>query len=123
MQRYVIARPTRPFVPPTDVIELADRLVVIVEIAGMRANDFNITLQQRRLIISGIRERPTLQDNPAYHQLEIGYGEFRLELAIPWPIDREAISAAYHDGFLQIDLPRQAATQVRIVDLEQEEQE
>jgi HSP20 family protein len=123
MQRYLIVRPVRPFVPPTDVVELDDRLVVMVEIAGMRAGDFNITLQRRRLIVSGVRERPVAQDNPAYHQLEIGYGEFRLEFDIPWPVDGDAISASYHDGFLQIDLPRKAAMQVHIVDLERQEQE
>ncbi len=50
-------RSNRPFNPPVDVIELTDRLLVIVEIAGMVASDFNITLNNRRLTVAGLRRQ------------------------------------------------------------------
>lgn len=103
----------RPDAPPTDIIEQPDRLLVQLEIAGMRGSEFNIVLLDHHLVISGVRERPTLT-NAAYHQLEINYGEFRVDIALPYPIDRDSVSAAYDDGFLQISLPRQAAQQVHI---------
>lgn len=118
----MLRRTNRQFTPPTDVIELESKLFVMVEIAGMRAPDFDITLHNRTLIISGIRDRLPL-DSPAYHQVEISYGEFRVELALPWPVDREGISATYQHGFLFIELPRQPAEQVHIVDLSAEEQD
>jgi pyrroline-5-carboxylate reductase len=40
------------------MIEQVDKLLVIVEIAGMRAGDFNIILYNRQLTITGIRQRP-----------------------------------------------------------------
>lgn len=104
VQGYVVWHSNRLFVPPTDVIELADKILVIVEIAGMRPNDFNISLLNRQLVISGTRERPALP-NAAYHQVEIGYGEFRVEVQLPHLVDRENINATYQDGFLQVELP------------------
>jgi HSP20 family protein len=95
----------RPFSPPTDIIELRDRLLVQVEIGGMSGSDFNITLLDTHLVISGVRPQP-LFENPAFQQVEIGYGEFRIEVLLPWPVNHEAVSAAYHDGFLQVSLPR-----------------
>lgn len=112
---------TRSFTPPTDVIELDDKIMVVVEIAGMRPNALSITLLQRHLIISGVRERPQHM-GAAYHQVEIGFGEFRVEIALPGPVDRESVSASYENGFLQIELPRQPVRQIRVVELNTAEQ-
>ncbi len=102
--------------PPTDVIELAEKFLVRVEIAGMRASDLNITLLDRHLVISGSRERPH-HTSPAYHQVEIGYGEFRIEVMLPSPVERDLVTANYDAGFLQIDLPRKNTQQIHVVDV------
>jgi HSP20 family protein len=113
---YIVWRGTRRFSPPTDVLELPDKLMIVVEIAGMRAGDVNVVLADGRLIITGTRERPTLQ-NAAFHQVEIGYGEFRVEVYLPWSVEREQVTASYRDGFLQIDLPRHPDANFRVVDV------
>ncbi len=115
VESYVVWRGNRPFSPPTDVLEFSDRLRIVVEIAGMRAGDFNVVLLEGRVVITGVRERPTLQ-GVAYHQVEIGYGEFRVEIRLPWSVERDEVSASYRDGFLQIDLPRRPETHFQVVD-------
>jgi HSP20 family protein len=109
----LIRHMNRAFSPPTDVIELADKMVIVVEIAGMRSSDLEITLLERHLVISGMRERPQYP-NPAYHQVEIAYGEFRIDVTLPWAVNREAVSATYEAGFLQIALPRKTVKTIRI---------
>jgi HSP20 family protein len=121
-QSVTVRRSNRKFTPPTDVIEFPDRLVVLVEIAGMRAEDFQLTLFNNRLIVHGIRERPPF-DNPAYHQVEIGFGEFRIEINLPWPILQDEVSAAYGEGFLQVDLPRRGSEQITVIDANAETQD
>ena len=120
MQRWVIVRHTTAWHPPTDVYEIDDRLVVAVEIAGMRDGDFNVTLQGQRLTISGSRRRMTGPDC-AYYQLEISFGDFRTEVDLPWPVSREDVSATYRDGFLRVELPHATAQQVQIVSVDVEE--
>ncbi len=113
-------RAARAFTPPADVIELADKVLVVVEIAGMRTADLRITLTERRLMINGVREKPR-HAQAAYHQVEIGFGEFRLEIDLPGSVDRDAVSATYEAGFLEISLPRKAARTVRVVEVNGEQ--
>lgn len=120
VQGYVVWRTDRQFIPPTDVVELEDKVVVIVEIAGMRPNDFTISLLNRQLVISGTRERPVLP-NAAYHQVEIGYGDFRVEVQLPHIVEREDITATYRDGFLHVELPRRSDGQQVIIHVNTEE--
>jgi HSP20 family molecular chaperone IbpA len=112
---YNAWHPSRQFVPPTDVIEFADRIRILVEIAALHPSDLNITLQTDRLVISGTRERPPLQD-AAYHRVEIGYGEFRVEVMLIWSVERDAVTATYRDGLLEIELPRQPESHVTVQD-------
>jgi HSP20 family protein len=119
-QRWVIVRHATVWHPPTDVYELNDRLVVIVEIAGMKDGDFNVSLQGQQLIVTGQRRRVAPVDC-AYYQLEVWYGDFRTEVSLPWPVVRDSVSAVYRDGFLQIELPRAQARQVQVVKVEMED--
>ena len=122
VQGYVVWRTNRQFAAPTDVIELADKILVIVEIAGMRADDFTVSLNQRQLVISGTRERPSLP-NAAYHQMEVNYGEFRVEVQLPDSVNRDEVSAAYRDGFLHVELPRRSEGQQFIINVNTEERD
>ena len=120
VRRWVIVRHTTIWAPPTDIYELADRLIVVVEIAGMRDGDFSVMLQGQRLIISGMRQRQTAGDC-AYHQLEIRFGDFRTEVNLPWPVLRDEVAAVYRDGFLRVELPRTRAQKIQIVQVEMED--
>jgi HSP20 family molecular chaperone IbpA len=119
---YITRHAYRPFNPPTDVMELADKIVVLVEVAGIRTEELKITLTSQQLVITGLRERPQ-HAAPAYHQVEIYFGEFRVDVALPWPVDSEAVSANYDDGFLKVELPRKTATHIPIVDINNAEQQ
>ncbi len=118
----MMMRSNRQFTPPTDVIEMSEKILVMVEIAGMRAGDFNIVLQNRQLTITGTRQRPGTEV-AAYHQVEIGFGEFRIDLMLPWAASRDGVSATYEHGFLTIELPRKPVERVRVIDLDSQQQD
>ncbi len=122
LRNYTVWQINRPFKPPTDVIELPDRLLVMVEIAGMRAHQIAVSMANREMVISGVRERPALSA-AGYHQMEVGYGEFRVELTLPYPVNREAVTATYRDGFLHVELPREADAQRYLIEVITEEQD
>ncbi|GAB4519905.1 MAG: hypothetical protein OHK0046_29460 [Anaerolineae bacterium] len=112
----LIVRSTKYFMPPFDVIALEDRIVVQVEVAGMQLQDFNITLNNHHLVIRGVRHRPNFDSEATYHRVEIGFGEFRLDIPLPWTLVTDQVSASYRDGFLSIDLPRHPETQIQVTD-------
>lgn len=118
-RRWVVMRQSYVWRPPTDVFETANRLVVMVEIAGMRDGEFNVALQDRRLVITGSRPR-SAHERVAFHQMEVRYGDFRTEVNLPWSVGRDNVSAVYRDGFLYVELPRARNQQIRIVEVEQE---
>ena len=120
--QWIIMQQSNTWRPPTDVFELEDRLVVMVEVAGMRDGEFNVVLQDRRLLISGVRRR-IVQDRMAFHQMEVRYGEFRAVVNLPWPVERERVAATYKDGFLRVELPRALNQQVHIVNVDIERDE
>ncbi|MBN1203236.1 MAG: Hsp20/alpha crystallin family protein [Anaerolineae bacterium] len=120
VRQWVIVRHASIWNPPTDIYEHDDRLIVAIEIAGMRDGDFNVTLQGQQLTISGARRREVPSDC-AYHQLEIRFGEFRTEVSLPWPVRRDEVSATYRDGFLRVELPRTRKHKVQVVDVSVDE--
>ena len=90
--------------PPTDEYETAEAYVVLVEIAGMRDEDFEVSLDNDTLLISG--SRPDLLDRRAYQQMEIRFGKFSTAVQIPGLVNIEQARAEYQDGFLTVILPK-----------------
>lgn len=119
---HLVRHPARQFVPPADIIEREDSITVLVEIAGMSGDSFKIALYNQSLTITGTRKRPDFQD-AAYHQAEIGFGDFRLTIPMPWSVERDDVTASYNNGFLRIELPRQKARRVHIVDVNTEDEQ
>lgn len=109
---WSITRSARIWEPPTDVYENDEELVIQVEIAGMREEDFTITLSERTLVIEGSRQDP--QPKTCYHQMEIAYGGFQTTVHLPWAVDAKDVDARYEDGFLRVLLPRPPARRVRV---------
>jgi HSP20 family protein len=104
----------RPHVwrPPTDMYETEDAIVIRVEIAGMREQDFSVALEDRTLTIRGVRSDPT--ERRAFYQMEIPFGEFSTEVELPAPIVNEGVEAVYRDGFLQITLPKARPQHIQV---------
>jgi len=90
--------------PPTDLYETEDKYVVRVEIAGLRDQDFSVTLDNNYLVITG--SRPDVLERRAYHQMEIRFGEFSTVVALPSQVDSDQTIAEYSDGFLVVMLPK-----------------
>ena len=112
---YTVWRSRQPFVPPTDVLDYPDKILVMVEIAALHPSDLNITLLENQLVIAGARERPA-QPEAAYHQVEIGYGEFRVTIDLHWTVQRDGVTATYRDGLLHVELPRLPKSQIPVKD-------
>jgi HSP20 family protein len=102
------------FRPPTDVYETEDCIEIKVEVAGMRSEDFELSLSDQTLIITGVRQDSS--NKRAYQQMEISWGEFRTEVYLPMAVQADHITASYQDGFLIVTLPK-AATQPRRIEI------
>jgi len=79
----------------------------VVEVAGMKKNEINVTMDRDILTVSGNRIE-NIPHKTRLVQMEINYGKFQRKVKIFIPIDRDKISATYEDGFLKITLPKKS---------------
>ena len=100
--------------PPTDMYETDESIVVRLEVAGMKEEDFTISLRDRRLSICG--SRADLSERKAFHQMEIPFGQFAIEIELPAPIDTERVAAFYRDGFLKVTLSKLPTFTIHVVE-------
>jgi HSP20 family protein len=98
--------------PPTDVFEIEDAFIVVVEVAGMRGAEFSVSLENRVLWVRGSR-RDT-RASRAYHQMEVAYGDFETAVGLPAAVDAARIEATYSDGFLRVTLPKSKPRSIKI---------
>ena len=115
-QRWLAARQHKVWRPPTDVYETDDCVVVKVEIAGMQDEDFRLSLDGKRLIISGIRRDPA--SKLGYQQMEILYGHFETDVHLARAINEEKIDATYQNGFLVVHLTKVKPRTVPVISVE-----
>ncbi len=121
VKSWMIVRRTHTWHPPTDVFEQNGKIVVLVEVAGMQDGEFTVTLHERHLAITGVR-RYSNTERPAYYQMEVRYGQFRTDVELPCHVDRNGVTATYHDGFLRVELPRASAERIQVVDVGRDEE-
>jgi HSP20 family protein len=98
--------------PPTDLFETQADYIVRVEVAGMREQDFAVTLEHNYLTISGTRDEA--HQRRAYHQMEVRFGKFSTVVALPGPVEIKTSRAEYEDGFLTVTLPKASPGQIII---------
>jgi len=106
------------FEPPADIYETDDAVVVVLEVAGIRDQEVELALDGRSLTVRGEREMPKGPPGRIYYQVEVCYGAFQRQLALPTDVDPERVEVKYNDGFLAITLPkvhRKATRHMRIV--------
>jgi HSP20 family protein len=98
--------------PPTDVYETDSGLIVKVEVAGMREEDFEVVVEEQILILRGVRSDP--MERRAYHQMEIRSGKFEIAIGLPSGINLDEASAEYNQGFLTIHFPKMQVKQIEV---------
>lgn len=91
--------------PNTDLYTTDDGLVIKVELAGMRSDNLEITVEGNHLRISGHRPDSCRSPHCSFLAMEITYGPFEKTLELPPCYDVSRAKAAYLNGFLRIDVP------------------
>jgi HSP20 family protein len=92
--------------PAVDVYETATTLEVVVAIAGVDEDDFDVQLFEDALVVEGHRRLPACQEGAVYHAASIPQGPFQVELPLPAPVDPERVEASYERGLLRVTLPK-----------------
>jgi HSP20 family protein len=96
--------PASGWAPALDVFEEDDKVTVQVELAGMKKEDFDISLHDDVLTISGERKAES-HDGESFRS-ERFFGSFSRSVTLPSAVKADEVSAKYEDGLLTITLPK-----------------
>ena len=94
----------RLWCPAADVYRTDDGWIVKVDLAGIRSDDIEITIDGPLLRISGLRRDSTCGEGVSHYQLEITYSRFEKTIQFPRSIEHASIARDYHDGLLVLRL-------------------
>jgi len=103
-QSVVGERPAH-WVPNTDIYTTDEGLVIKMELAGMRSENLQITVEGSQLRISGERPDGCRAAKFSFLAMSISYGPFENILDMPPGYDLSQAKASYLNGFLRIDVP------------------
>jgi HSP20 family protein len=96
------------FVPPVDVYEDEHKIVLTLEIPGVKQDDIDIRLENNSLTVRGERKFEKEQKEENFHRIERRYGSFFLAFTLPTSVDGENIKAQYDSGILKLELNKRA---------------
>ena len=133
--------PMVSFVPKTwqpaiDVYETDMEVVVLVELAGIKEDEIEVTIFPGRqeggfrpgdftllaedkniLVVKGDRKDIKQGIKRTYAQMEILWGPFERDIVLPAELDIDKTQAFYSDGFVEIILPKQGKNKPHRVDV------
>lgn len=113
--------PDGPFaetwLPPVDVYEDKNNVLVQAEIPGMKKEEFEVYMSGENLIIAGERKAETEEKGPGMYRAERYFGRFHRSIPLPTPVDGSRIDAHYKDGVLTITCPKTEAAKPKQVEV------
>lgn len=90
--------------PAADVYRVPGGWIVKVDLAGVRDDDVEITLDGALLRLSGLRRDSFCGEGVSHYQLEITYSRFEKVIQFPCSIEHASIERDYRDGLLVLRL-------------------
>lgn len=104
---------------PVDVYQTANEIIIRSFVAGVRADELNVSISRDMVVIEGSREERDTVPETDYFTRELFWGSFSRTILLPQEVDVENSSAGAKDGLLTIILPkhdkaRQTKLKVRV---------
>jgi HSP20 family protein len=95
-------------VPAIDAYRDEEGLVVEVELAGVRPEEVEVTVEEGMLTIAGERRAPEMPED-AWVRRERAVGTFTRSFTLPEGTEPDAITASFEHGVLQLRIPHPPA--------------
>lgn len=110
--------PSSAWSPSLDVFEDEEKVTVQVELAGLKKDDIDISLEDDVLTIAGERKSEKEAREGESFRRERIYGSFRRSITLPSAVKADSVAAAYQDGVLTITLPKAEEAKPRKIEIE-----
>ena len=99
---------TAAFVPPVDIYEDEHKIVLKLEVPGLKQEDLDIQVENNVLTVKGERKFEKEEKEENFHRIERRYGSFFRSFTVPNTVNTENVKASYDAGVLRIELEKRA---------------
>ncbi len=96
-----------------EVFDDDDKVVVRLEVPGMSADDFDVTVVDNVLMINGEKRFEREQSEGSYRVLERAYGHFSRSIPLGYEVEADSADATYKHGVLRLELKKKPEQQRR----------
>ena len=108
--------PARYFVPPTDIFEDDNGMMLTMEMPGVSKDGVSINVEENRLSIEGKIDFANYEGlEPVY--TEYGVGHYQRSFTLSNQVDQSKIGANLNDGVLELVLPKAEAAKPRRIEV------
>ncbi|HUB00172.1 MAG TPA: Hsp20/alpha crystallin family protein [Terracidiphilus sp.] len=102
---------TASFVPPVDIYEDAEKVVLKLEAPGIEEKDLDVRVENHTLTVKGERKFEKEEKEENFHRIERRYGSFFRAFTLPSTVDTEHVDAKYTAGVLKLELKKKPEAQ------------
>lgn len=93
-------------VPSVNITETENSYGIEVSAPGFDKKDFNLSVADNVLTISGTYSTENFNEEKSYVRKEFNYGSFKRSFNLADLVDEDHIDAKYENGILKIELPK-----------------
>ena len=90
--------------PSVDIYKVQNAWLVKFDLAGVRKEDIQVTLDANRLIVRGIRRDLTIVDGQRAYSMEIDYNQFERVVELPVNVETARFASDYRDGMFLVSI-------------------
>jgi HSP20 family protein len=103
--------------PAIDIYETDQDVVVLVELAGIKEDEIEVIVHDNILIVRGERRDIKQGIKRTYSRMEILWGPYERDIALPTNVNADQIKAFFEAGFLEVVLPKLGKEKPHRVDI------
>jgi HSP20 family protein len=117
MRQYRSISPNseRGIIPPVDMYQTKDAVVVETPLAGVDPEKVEVTVENGVLTIRCSMERKTEVDEKEYYRKEVRSGSVYRQIALPSSVHEGKADATYENGMLKIHIPKLSEEKTKTV--------
>jgi len=103
--------------PQVDIFENRNEIVLEADLAGMKPEDVNISIENNVLTIHGERKFEKKDENDNFHRVERSYGSFTRSFTLPSTVQSENANAEFENGVLRLTLAKREEAKPRRIEI------
>jgi HSP20 family protein len=103
--------------PSVDIFENQDKIILEAELAGMKPEEVDISIENNVITLKGERKFEKTEDNDNYHRVERSYGSFVRSFTLPRTVVSDEAEANFENGILSITLPKREEAKARKIEI------